>query len=355
MDVQLRGKYNRQALTHAMNIFNFPNHFANNSTLRVKSISYLFRFGEKDRNAPKKEELKRRCVSLFRELRGKDTRNAAELADLYEREFGDNLLVEQLRTEDKNQVENKVQPVHNINSLKKVSTVYSDSQNSHNSRINKTVLHAAGTLHIRYREIFEADQDGILENIRGYLIRKYQEKKKLIQDTFEYFLESVFWAEIKNSTSSPPPILTLQSALASTWIFIQDHPNKSDLELRLLEEFSEMEGYCSTGHLSRLMSVIQGYTEDENLIIRISNMDQLRSVVKTFLTKKLTECRDERVVEGMAESEGENHLACVEYIRNAVAERLLEWKAEYGEENLEKIAEVVNAFLGKEVFEMEKK
>ena len=43
----------------------------------------------------------------------------------------------------------------------------------------------------------------------------------------------------------------------------------------------------------------EGFTEDEKLCIRISNLDQCNSVIRKYLNDSLSTCTDEKVLEGM--------------------------------------------------------
>ena len=44
-----------------------------------------------------------------------------------------------------------------------------------------------------------------------------------------------------------------------------------------------MTKYCTTGHLSRLINVLQGYTDDKKLSIVISDEQQIKAVIYNYL------------------------------------------------------------------------
>ena len=55
--------------------------------------------------------------------------------------------------------------------------------------------------------------------------------------------------------------LTVNQVLKGLWCLILDRTNiniQNDLKKRLKEELIEMNGQCTSGHLSRLINVIQG-------------------------------------------------------------------------------------------------
>ena len=60
-----------------------------------------------------------------------------------------------------------------------------------------------------------------------------------------------------------------------------------------------MHRYCSTRILSGLINSIQGFTTDDNLIIKMSSEEQYKTVIYNYLDKKLKECDDEKVIDGM--------------------------------------------------------
>jgi hypothetical protein len=141
--------------------------------------------------------------------------------------------------------------------------------------------------------------------------------------------------------------ITLRDTFICLYLWIIEHNNKLDLESRLLDELKEMKGYCTTGRLARLINVIQGYTEDENLMVRINDRDRTYSIVKTFLDKKLKECKNEEVLEGMIDLSEKYK----EYIRFILSEIILEWKG--NNENIDDIVESVNKYCGCEIFSTE--
>ena len=140
--------------------------------------------------------------------------------------------------------------------------------------------------------------------------------------------------------------ISLRQAFIALCYWIADHSECNALELRLIEEFTEMKEMCTTGHIARLMNVIQGFTEDENLCIRISGNDQCVAVVKSYLTKSLEECKDDEILDGLLTGSEKYK----EFLREKISEKLLEWSKSYGKEMLDRIATTVNLFAGVKVF-----
>ena len=164
-----------------------------------------------------------------------------------------------------------------------------------------------------------------------------------------YVLISSSLSYIRTSVATFRINITLEQLFKALWFWILEHEHANELELRLMEELGEMRGYCTTGHLARLMSVIQGFTDDENLQIRITNKEQCNSVIRHYLTKKLQECKDEDVLDGMVDGNDEYK----QFIRLKVSEKIAEWEDDYGNDFLQNIAKIVNDFARTEVFEIE--
>jgi len=141
-------------------------------------------------------------------------------------------------------------------------------------------------------------------------------------------------------------MVSLLDVFLALCLWISDSPSKVDLELRLFDEIKEMEGQCSTGHLARFVNVMQGFTDDPELCIRISSKDQCISVVRTHLNRKLSECKDENVIDGMLDGSQ----AYIRFLRKCVSEKIVEWVKEYGKEILDFLPGVVNKFAGTVVF-----
>jgi len=347
MEQQISSFFSRQGLAHAMNIYNFPQDYVSRPKFRTLALRYLFQYRNKDRNCPTVQNLVETAVKMFHEL--ESPANRCEIADIVHTFSPDSShkLLEHLRRETKT-VETKTP------GLPPSTSVYEDSQNVHNSKINQTVIKVTETLYNQAENIINlkgvskeenySHKNTCLQEIKNFLVNKYPEKSSLLEDSIEY---------IRSSTASfGTNFLSMTDALLSLWIWIQSQKADviDELESRLLEELKEMNGLCTTGHLSRLMNVIQGFTEDENLCIRISNIEQCSSVVKKYLTKELMECTDPDVMDGMT---SDNVQACQKYIfflRKKIANKLLEWKKEYGNDMLENIVTIVNGFAGKEIY-----
>jgi len=325
------------------------------------AIRYLLTFANKDRQlsrqCPKRPDIIKKCYQLFDRYITSDIASAREIADIVSNYVNDDTLIDRLRVHDeaeeaKEEVEAKVPQRLGMGPLilpaKKTKTVYQDSQNVHNSTINKTVFEIARNLCHRYSHILEASNSdeenfnivrGYILKIRQGLIQRYLADQEAIISSTDSILT--------NTTNING--VTMPKTFLAVWLWMleqNDFDIFEQLMSRLVEELKEMNGFCTTGYFARIINIIQGFTEDTSLTIRISNKDQCIAVVRTYLNKQLANCPDEKVLDGMLTHNDEFKL----FIRQKIAERLLEWKKEYGDSMLDYIANEVNSFCGMKVF-----
>lgn len=352
MESQLQNGYTDQGMTHAVTICKFPKE--HRPRIRVLALRYIFmykKFCKIPRLIPTSSQLVQISISMFEDfLLDRNTEYMNEIADILDSHGPGNygrMLLDRIReiettppvSKDKKQVKVNI-PVE--------KTIYADSQNVHNSKINQTVVQVLENLYSIYKkQINLQDSTSIenknfkllcIDNISNILLEKYPEKKELIRSGLKY---------IKNSIATfGKDNITIQDAFLSLWAWISTHKDKTELESRLLEELKEMSGMCTTGHIARLMNVIQGFTEDDRLCIRISDLDQCNSVIRKYLNDMLSKCTDEKVLEGMIDGSDEY----VRFIRRKIADKLLLWQNEYGKEILNHVAKVTNEFAKTEVF-----
>ena len=359
MEVALR-YYSNQGTAKALGIYNFPEDYKTRPKIRLSALRYLFAHRNTYKgNCPTPEQLKLRSQEMLDEIKThRDIESLRELADIYTQYIpeGSDAVLDYLREiDDRPQtppepiavVDGREILVVNITPTVGLRTVYNDNQNVHNTDINKSVVKAANKLYIMYREMLEIESEPdkiqqykteILRGIIGNLKLRYQQHKEGLEDLYMYMSES--------SAVFGDNMVSLQDVFLALCLWINDNPAKLDLELRLFDEMKEMEGQCSTGHLARFVNVVQGFTDDPELCIRISSKDQCISVVRAHLNRRLAECKDEKVIDGMMSGD----LAYIKFLRKCVSEKIIVWGNEYGKEILEFLPGVVNKFAGVEVF-----
>lgn len=361
MERYLNSQYSPEGLTCAINIFNFPEEFKERPRLRVLAFRYLFQYGHNmSKYSPTETKLLNQMKQMFQEmLRTHRThQHAYEIADILSTHIPieGNILLNRIRTIEDDydvpltstrlgtrlgtrlhtQIPNRVRV--DRNKPKVTKTVYNDSQNVHNTKINQSVLKIAKKLVNQYSDLLKLDNcNDMLQNIKNILLNKYPSHSNDIMESIKY---------IQESTATFGVGITLQDTFKAVWLWIHDSEHITELEKRFVEEIKEMKGYCTTGHLARLVNVVQGFTEDDTLTIKISEKDQCIAVVKTFLNKKLKDCNDENVIEQIIDG-GEDYK---KFIRESIKEKLLDWIDEYGKDILKYLPTVVNNFANTEIF-----
>ena len=106
---------------------------------------------------------------------------------------------------------------------------------------------------------------------------------------------------IKENISTFNLDIGLKELLGSLFLWImhqKDDSTRSQLFNRLNEELHDMRGTCSTGHLSRLINVVQGFSERYE--IKIEPEKEMKAYIYQHLTNALKRA-PESVQEGMIE------------------------------------------------------
>jgi hypothetical protein len=199
---------------------------------------------------------------------------------------------------------------------KRVLTVYSDSQNVHDTNVNDSVLKAC----VHLMEI-EPPNSFDTETVRQILKEISPEHNDIIDTVLERIeidTSSFTWNNNR---------FGLYDVFSSLWSYIRKHSSFSELCTRLIEEMSAMVKYCTTGHVSRFINTIQGYTEDEKLQVRITQEQQIRAVVVHYLDTVITNATED-VTDAMI---GDDKTAFYEFIVDKMNNRIPQLLEDYGE------------------------
>lgn len=103
---------------------------------------------------------------------------------------------------------------------------------------------------------------------------------------------------IKTNPSSFGIGITLKQMFLSLCLLINKHISKDDLLDRLNEELADMSDTCSTGHMSRLINVLQGFSEEYS--ITLDPEKYMKTWIFDTLNRKLSIAPDE-IQEGILE------------------------------------------------------
>lgn len=343
MFCQLSSTYSHQGLAHALNIFNFPEDYT--VPMFVTALRYIC---QNSTQIPfkfrlKKEEIINKTVDNIKKrmLEKRYWNDIIEIIDIFRSFIPEGVevvrtTITNIRNRLSTELERKAEINREIeeNTNKKIQTVYQDKQNVHNSVVNKSVLTSCENLYERYKFLIVS----INKNEFADSIKKGLGKERKVDHSIDYIRDSIaVFGKLR---------ITLMDVLSAVWLYILESKDKEELKGRLVEELTDMDGKCSTGHLARIINVIQGFTENEELKIKIGVLDQCKSVVRVYLERRLRECEDEKVLSGMVEGSEEYKI----FIRGCIKDVVKEWGQTYGVDMLDNIAGIVNEFCGTEIF-----
>jgi len=198
-------------------------------------------------------------------------------------------------------------------------TVYKDSQNVHDSTINESIKKALDVLAIdvntdkdKYKILTQNpvdvidDIDRILHK-HGYTDHKI--KSSLDRITTDY---AVFSSKNK---------LRLRDILQRVWNRIMNRMDKetqSDCIKRLSQELIEMSGMCSTGHMSRIINILQGFPPEQGglMAVRISWESQILGNISARINTKIKKDETGDAVTAMIGSTPEEREPYIVFVKN---------------------------------------
>ena len=150
--------------------------------------------------------------------------------------------------------------------------MHEDGQNVHNTEINNSVLEAAAN-------IIKANKT----------LQPFVFDSKLTKDLTTMQKAKIDSAlhRISTDSTSFKHGTTLYGLFQSLQSFIDSNPNKQELNKRLVEELTDMSGQCATGHLARLVNVVQGFEAAPQQKIKMNIADEVYARLSHSLTQAL--------------------------------------------------------------------
>lgn len=242
---------------------------------RVLQYEYYFQVLKhliRDGGEVQSEEIWRELRDIFNQCQP-DSFTRMEIADMFLL-YGNPIVGEELINiirRDQNHV--------NIydNNLQK--TVYKDSQNVHNTSINKSVLKVCYNLLLKEQagNLTEDELRDIFRTLEKFCLNErdinsiYKVLERLLIDTTFF----------KHGSDK----FTMLQIFCNVWSFVKKDKYNEELKKRLVEEMIAMHEYCATGFIARIVNTIQGFTEDPDLCINIGDFDRHKAIVLQKLNK----------------------------------------------------------------------
>lgn len=148
----------------------------------------------------------------------------------------------------------------------RLRTIYTNAQNAHNETITESVMSVIRTL---MRTVTTTRSTDEIFNRVVEIVKHDNIKRETITNVLRHII--MYPAKYEG--------ITLTDILLLVWekICTQEASIRSQLELRLIEEFCEMDMTCGGGHVTRLINILSGYIAEEGLQMKMSINDQLRS------------------------------------------------------------------------------
>jgi hypothetical protein len=318
MEIQLKtNSYHSYNL--AIDIFTHQKEY--NVTLLLHSIKYFI-----NHNKPEKTQVEKTLREIYDKYIDDDT-ISNEIYDIAH-QIRARELIEYIQAdrEDIEHLHEYVSP----HIYKPDDSVYQDTQNVHETSINESVKIAVKTMIKLYPPTGVVRIQKLVEDIPNFPIK---------------LLQVIDRIHVENATFGID--ITLEELFESLCMFIkmcEDTDTQNTLYERLIEELSEMDGMCSTGHMSRLINVIQGFTNIPELCITISLNDQCYAIVKNYLM----ECtkNDIKLLEYI-EDQDEKMIPVIKTYISTIGKT---WLKDYGKEWVMLIPPIVNKFCGIKIY-----
>ena len=199
-------------------------------------------------------------------------------------------------------------------------SIYDDSQNVHNTTINQSTLNTASELINRYDP----------QNRRvDFVYYKTKSLEELPPEQIEKVEKSIH--RINTDTSTFGKGFTLYIIYQSLLNLIERHSQKNDLNERLLDELIDMSGKCSTGHLSRLINVLQGFETDLQVKVKININDEIYAKIKHLIEQAVI--NDEKMDDIMEDMLSENKTIYISFVKKVINDNIFEIVKEYDNVN----------------------
>jgi hypothetical protein len=165
-----------------------------------------------------------------------------------------------------------------------LEAIVGDSQNVHHASINehmKTLVRRLVTDFPMYNGAWSILKNELMKPNRGW--------QSTEQTTLKFIYENPCTFTIG---------ITLRQLMLSVYGFILHQPEDvhEQLFIRMNEELKDMRDKCSTGHMSRLVNVVQGFSEHYTLCIQPK--EEIKAFIYHYLNKQL-EKAPETIQDGM--------------------------------------------------------
>jgi hypothetical protein len=174
--------------------------------------------------------------------------------------------------------------------------LYSNAENTH----DETVVNSTRNILRALKAMWKAeDVAGITVEdsyklVAGY-ITSHEDEEKLRGFLYRVMTDPTKWETLK--------MIDILALINKT---IVNHESREEMSRRLFEEMIEASGTCTTGYVTRLVNVLQGFVQGREFSLRVAPKDEIRSVIFARLNaqlRNLPHSQREAVLESMIEKD----------------------------------------------------
>lgn len=218
-----------------------------------------------------------------------------------------------------------------FNAMNKKATVYDDTQNVHNHKINETVIESVKN--IMDHTTTPAPLVLVERELAAYY-PDYHKHKEKIQSSIN---------RIRSDPSKFKGEITIAQVFDRIISIISSSRHKEEMWKRLGEELVEMNQLCATGHLSRIVNVIQGFDDvPQEFQIKMDPKDEIYANISNYITMQIQESGEaDKLLESMIDPENRHFF--IAFVCIILKPKVEELQKEYQQiAEPEKIKECIN-------------
>lgn len=206
-----------------------------------------------------------------------------------------------------------------FNAMKHKTTVYDDTQNVHNHKINESVIQSVQ--HMMEQTPPPSSSMIHVEKELATYYPEYEKHREKIKSSLH---------RIQTDPSKFKGKTTVGQVFNRIIQIIANSRHKGEMWKRMGEELVEMNQLCATGHLSRIVNVIQGFEDiPAEFQIKMDPKDEIYANLSNYITMQVQNSGEsDKLLESMIDPE--NRTLFIGFVCIILPPKLAEIRKEYG-------------------------
>lgn len=202
------------------------------------------------------------------------------------------------------------------NAMKHKANIYDDSQNVHNQKINETVVRSA-------QELVRSGGGGGMCDVEQALQNHYphwERDKEKIRGSM---------SRVRSDPSKFQGGVTIGQVFDKVVGVVSGSRHKEEMWKRLGEELADMDRLCATGHLSRVVNVLQGFEDVPNEFrIQMDPKDEIYANIANHITMQVQNSGEsDKLLESMIDPNDRSLF--LEFVSLVLKPKIVELRNEY--------------------------